>query len=159
MARDDALTGSEELLSLLNKVLEIETAFESLAEWEGYIKTKDTALADLVLRLYSDSNHHEAIVRSLFARMRGSGKATVPAPGPTVFSFEGATERQIAEGILRMETTARDTYGDILDLLDRIGPDALLKDGQSEEFMAEVKMLRTAEKTHVGLVGQFLDNL
>jgi hypothetical protein len=150
---------SDELASLMSKVLEVETAFESLAEWEGYLKTKNSALAELVLRLYSDSNNHMTIVRSLIRKTKVSDKVVEPPADTGTFSFDGVGERGIADNILLMERMAYDLYGQIVEVVNRFGPRNMLKDGHSEEFMSEVGSLRAAEQNHIKMVEQFIDTL
>lgn len=151
--------GTDELASLMGKVLEVETIFESLAEWEGYLKTKNSALADLVLRLYSDSNNHMTIVRSLILKTSVGDKVVEPSTETSTFSFDGVSERDIADDILRMERMAYDLYGQITEVVNRLGPDSVLKDGQSREFMSKVGGLRAAEQNHIKMVEQFIDTL
>lgn len=159
MAAAEVAKGSDELLSLMNKVIGIETDFESLAEWEGYIKTKDSALAELVLRLYSDSNNHGTIVRSLIRKVKDSDRATEALPSQSSFSFDGLSELEMANEILRMERMAHDLYDQILAAVERLHPEAVLKEGQSQEFMTKVNLLRAAEQAHMKLVEQFISKL
>ena len=150
----------DELHNLLRKALEVETGFESVAQWEGYVATKSDEFREVLFRLISDSEGHRRSVESLMAQVRVGGDTYGVPIRPREAVFRGKSDLEVMTEISKMEILMYNLYSDIRKALVESDISALLKDGSDRSsFISELESLIKDEDRHMKMVSQYVRNV
>jgi len=107
------LRDAEGMHKLLAKALQIESEYETLAEWQGYISLNNPTYRDLLLELISDSEKHATWVKEMLAMViLPAGYRAMELPPPT-FDFQGKSEFDTLMELERYEQLMLDLYSAI----------------------------------------------
>ena len=161
--RGDSLTtikDGEELRNLLHKALEVETGFESVAQWEGYVATKQDEFREVLFSLISDSEGHRRIVESLLKQVRATGKSSYPSVKSREIIFRGNNDLEMMTQISKMEILMYNLYSDIRKAFVASETELLLNDkGDAESFLTAIDSLIQDEAKHMEMVSRYVRNV
>jgi len=146
----------EELVSLLRSARQIEIAFESLAEWSGYVDAPNEDFRSTLFNMITESQRHRTMVDSLISMVNASS----PAPGapltPRAMDFKNKNEAQIMSEIGKYEKLAFDLYSQILQAVKESDLKVLLRDEKNANgFISTLEKLISEEKNHMDLAAKF----
>ena len=151
------VTLEDQFLLHLQRAFEIESTFESLMEWEGYIATKDPHVASLVLKLYSESETHAQMLRKLIAKIRHHGERWNPAQHPSDLDLRDKAEGQILKDILAFEKDAHKAYSEMSRILSEPEAASLVISDDIGSILSTVNILRNAELRHIRAVERAIE--
>ena len=152
------IKSSDELLALLRKAYEIETGFESVAQWEGYVSVADEDMRAVLFELISDSHAHSELIESLMTMVRrGDGNAAGQPFQPRTFSFKGKGDLEVMNEIARIEKVMLNMYSDLRAALDDADLSRLLsEEADGERFISGLNALIDEETKHVNIVARYV---
>jgi rubrerythrin len=154
---------AEELYKLLAKALQIESEYETLAEWQGYISLDNPKYRDLLFELISDSEKHAAWVKEMRGMVTLPPGHQAPDLPPAKFDFQGRSEFDTLMELERYEQLTLDLYTAIraaltisdlegkiheedlprmLKILDDLISDEIHHRDAVHSFVGQVKMIR-----------------
>jgi rubrerythrin len=152
-----AIRNGDELAGLLRKAHEIESSFESVVQWEGYVNVADSEMRAVLFELISDSNEHRRIVESLLAMVRTGGDAGSLPLQPKTFNFKGRNDAEVMNEIAKVEKLMFDMYSDILSAVDVSDLKSLLSDVEdAESFVSHLNTLIEGEAKHMAIVARYV---
>jgi len=154
------ITSGDELASFLARAKEIEMAFETVVQWEGYIDVKKEEFRDLLFKLISDSDRHDKLVDRLMSMVKmDQGTSSKPLT-PRTFTFKNKNEMEIMMEIGKYEKLIHDLYNNIMAGLNESNLRPLLKDeSKSPEFLSVLGQLIAEEKGHMNLVSKYVGKI
>ncbi|MDH3364990.1 MAG: hypothetical protein OEM29_03155 [Thermoplasmata archaeon] len=155
-----AIILGDELAGFLHKALEIERAFETVAEWEGYVSVEKKEFKNVLFQLVSDSNGHGRTVESLLKMVHtGNDYGELPLQ-PRVFNFGGKNELEVMSEISRIENIMFDLYSNIREALQDSDFHKLLIDkDNAAPFMTALDGLIDDETRHLSLISKYVRKL
>ena len=146
-----------ELAGLMRKALEIETGFESVAQWEGYVSVADAEMRALLFEIISDSDGHRRVVESLLSMVNVEDDAGARPLQPRSFSFKGKSDIEVMNEIARVEKLMFDMYSDIRSAIETSDVESLLSRGEDvERFKTLLDGLIQGEAGHMNLVARYV---
>ena len=155
-----SITLGDDLAGYLQKALEIEKGFETMAEWEGYVSVKEKEFREVLFQLVSDSARHSRTVESLLGMVRVTADNRGLPLQPREFSFKTKSEAEIMAEISRMEHIMFDLYSDIRESLRSSGPSNLLVDpDDASAFMTSLDELVNDESRHISIISKYVRKL
>jgi rubrerythrin len=113
------IRNAEELHKLLSKAQQIESEYETLAEWEGYISLDSPKYRDLLFELISDSEKHSIWVKEMLGMVILPEGYRAPELPPASFDFRGRSEFDTLMELERYEQLTLDLYSAIMGALGR----------------------------------------
>ena len=151
-----AIKSGSELAGLMKKALEVESGFESVAQWEGYVSVADAEMRALLFELISDSDEHRRIVESLLAMVIAGDDSALPLQ-PRTFSFKGKNDIEVMNEIARVEKLMFNMYTDILSAVQRSDLESFLSDPEDAAvFISQLKSLIEGEAKHMASVARYV---
>lgn len=147
---------SDELLTFLQKALEIEASFESMSQWESYINIKKDEFRDVIFELISESEKHRAMVEELISKVKVNPQWQMPSIRPREFNFKNKTEFEIMMELSRYEKLAYDIYKNIYDALKKSDMTSLIKEGGSAPFFSTLELLINDESEHQSKIARYV---
>lgn len=147
---------AEELHKLLAKALQIESEYETLAEWQGYISLSNPKYRDLLFELISDSEKHAAWVKDMLSMViipSGYQSATLPPPS---FDFQGKSEFDTLMELERYEQLTLDLYSAIKAALTRSDLQNVVRQGDLPKMLSTLDELIADEAHHRDAVHSFI---
>ena len=138
----------------------METGFESVAQWEGYVTTKQNEFREVLFSLISDSEGHKRIVESLLDLVRATGKSTYTPVKPREILFRGNNDLEMMTQISKMEILMYNLYSDIRKAFAASETEMLLNDkNDAESFLSAIDTLIQDEAKHMEMVSQYVRNV
>lgn len=151
------IKSGSELANLLRKALEIESGFESVAQWEGYVSVADPEMRALLFELISDSDGHRGVVESLLSMVRIEGDSDARPLQPRSFSFKGKSDIEVMNEIARVEKLMFDMYSDVRSAVETSDIESILSRGEDvERFKSLLDELIQGEAGHMTLVARYV---
>jgi rubrerythrin len=152
------IRNAEELHKLLSKALQIESEYETLAEWEGYISLDNPKYRDLLFELISDSEKHAIWVKEMLSMVVLPSGYKVPELPTASFDFRGKSEFDTLINLERYEQLTLDLYTAIKGALSRSDLIGKIREGDLERMLKILDDLISDETHHReavhSLVGQ-----
>jgi len=150
----------DELTSFLRKAKEIEMAFETTVQWEGYIDVKKDEFRELLFKLISDSDRHNNNVDQLISMIKTEHEADTKQLAARTFNFKNKNEMEIMMEIGKYEKLIHDLYSNILDGCKNSNMRALLKDENNiPAFISMLEKLIMEEQGHMNLVSKYVGKI
>ena len=147
---------AEELHKLLAKALQIESEYETLAEWQGYISLSNPKYRDLLFELISDSEKHAAWVKDMLGMViLPSGYQSAMLPPPS-FDFQGKSEFDTLMELERYEQLTLDLYSAIKAALTKSDLQKVVREGDLPKMLSILDELITDEAHHRDAVRSFI---
>ena len=138
----------------------MEIGFESVAQWEGYVTTKQNEFREVLFSLISDSEGHKRIVESLLDLVRATGKSTYTPVKPREILFRGNNDLEMMTQISKMEILMYNLYSDIRKAFAASETEMLLNDkNDAESFLSAIDTLIQDEAKHMEMVSQYVRNV
>ncbi|MEM2943658.1 MAG: hypothetical protein QXN93_00905 [Methanomassiliicoccales archaeon] len=150
------IRNSDELISYLQRVLEIESGFEQMSQWESYINVKKDEFRDVIFGLISESEQHRAMVEDLISRVKRSTDRPLPPIKPREFVFKNKTELEIMMELSKYEKLAYDLYKNILEALKRSDVKNLIAEKDVGHFFATLNSLVNDESEHQSRIARYV---
>lgn len=140
--------------------MELEIGFESVAQWEGYVATKQDEFREVLFSLISDSEGHRRIVGSLLDMVRATAKSSYTPVKPREITFRGSNDLEMMTQISKMEMLMYNLYSDIKKAFVASETELLLNDkGDAESFLSAIDLLIQDEAKHMEMVSQYVRNV
>jgi len=105
----------DELANLLMRTKEMEAAFESVADWEGYIDIRQDEFRSMLFYLISESQIRKNTVDFLISKTWVSQNPTLVLLAPRLLDFRNKHELEIMGEIGKYEKLALDLRTGILE--------------------------------------------
>ncbi len=147
---------AEELHKLLGKALQIESEYETLAEWEGYVSLSNPKYRDLLFELISDSEKHAQWVKEMLGMVVLPAGYKAPELPPASFDFKGRSEFDILMELERYEQLTLDLYNAIKGAVSRSDLKGKIKEGDLERMLRILDDLIADETRHRDAVHSFV---
>lgn len=152
-----AIKTPDELAGLIRKAHEIESGFEYVASWEGYVNVSDAEMRVLLFELISDSNEHRKTVESLLSMVKVEDDAGAMPLQPRSFNFKGKSDVELMNEIAKVEKLMFNMYSDIRSAIDSSDLESLLSRREDEErFKSLLDSLIEGEAEHMTLVSRYV---
>jgi len=148
----------DELQTLFEKAYLIESGFESLLIWDGYINVEEQN-KNLLFTLAHDSEGHKNLIKELSTKIKGINldeKLEDEKPG---FDFGNAIDEVIFAEIIKNERLALDLYTKIHDLTNKDFIKEYWKGDDYNEYFKTFKWLMEEEKKHINLINDLIGNV
>jgi hypothetical protein len=142
----------KDLLSLLQEAQTMESAFESVTEWEGFLTIGDNAVGQLLRRLMSESNAHERIVESMIRMVRTTEDVPAPSGDTSQVDFHAQDETALLLRLQEFELMMHDMYNDIRTALGKSDINSLVDARNAPIILKDLDTLVAAEAMHYKLV-------
>jgi hypothetical protein len=142
----------DELAAMLRKALQIEEGFESVAQWEAYVSTKDEDFRKMMFKLLSDSERHKDLVEQMLSRVKVSGPKMTGALAPRVFDFTGQEDQEVMDQLYKTENLMLTTYTLIKESLIESNVKEFIEPIDLEFILLTLSNLIKEEKIHATLV-------
>jgi len=140
--------------------LEIETGFESVAQWEGYVATKKEEFREVLFSLISDSESHKRLVESLLKQVRTTRRSSDIPIKPREITYRSNSDLEMMTKISRMEILMYNLYSDIKKAFNELDTELWLNDtGDAESFLSALDSLVKDEAKHMAMVSQYVRNV
>jgi hypothetical protein len=107
------IKNAEELHKLLTKAYQIETQYETLVEWEGYVMVTNPKYRETLFELISESEKHGAMVIALIDMVILPKEYSAPPLHKSTFDFSAKSEFDIMLDLMKYEQLAFDLYSAI----------------------------------------------
>jgi len=146
------LRTGEELAELLKRALQIEDGFESVGQWEAYVRTKDHEFRRMIFEMLAESAKHKGMVSDLLKMVNVSDKRQIAPLAPARFDFSGKEQLEIMDELYQTEILMLDTYSLINESLHGSDLDGLLLKGRREQFVKMLTELISDEGRHASMV-------
>lgn len=138
----------------------MEIGFESVAQWEGYVTTKQDEFREVLFSLISDSEGHRRVVESLLDLVRVTGGSSYTAIKSREVIFRGNNDLEMMTQISKMETLMYNLYSDIKKAFVASEKESLLNDNaDAESFLSSIDSLIQDEVKHIEMVSQYVRNV
>ncbi len=142
----------DELAELLKRGLQIEDGYESVGQWEAYVKTKDHEFRQLIFEMLAESAKHKGMVMDLLRMVNVSTERQIVPLAPARFDFTGKEHLEVMDELYQTEILMLDTYSLIRGSLHGADMETLLIPGQIETFMKMLSELISDEGRHASMV-------
>lgn len=140
--------------------MEVETGFESVAQWEGYVTAKQDEFREVLFRLISDSEAHRRKVESLLKQVRVTHRSSDLPLRPREIVFRGRSDLEIMAQISKMETLMHNLYSDIKKILVESDLGLMLNEGaDAEAFLSTLDLLIKDEEKHIAMVSVYVHSV
>ena len=153
------IRSSEELHKLLTKALEIETGYEEMAKWEGYVTVKNPKYRETIFELISESGKHATLVEALLGLVLIPKDYHPAPPRQMSFDFKGKSELEIMEILLHLEVVAYELYSDIKASVIASDMHGLILAEDQENFIKILEELIIDESHHKDLVSSHIGHV
>lgn len=150
------IRNSEELHKLLSKAYQIETEYETLAEWEGYVSVQNPKYRDLLFELISDSEKHAFMVKDLLSMVLLPQNYHAPVLQPASFNFSRKSEFDVMLELERYEQLTLDLYSAIRDAVLKSDVETHVRSGDLDAFVAILDKLIVDEAHHRDAVHSYV---
>ena len=147
---------AEELHKLLSKAFQIESEYETLAEWEGYISLSNPKYRDLLFELISDSEKHAMWVKEMLGMVILPAGYRAPELPPASFDFKGRSEFDTLMELERYEQLTLDLYTAIKGAVSRSDLKGKVKEEDLERMLRILADLISDETHHRDAVRSFI---
>ncbi len=147
---------AEELHKLLGKALQIESEYETLAEWEGYISLSNPKYRDLLFELISDSEKHATWVKEMLGMVILPAGYKAPELPPASFDFRGRSEFDTLMELERYEQLTLDLYTAVKGAVSRSDLKGKITEGGLERMLRILDDLIADETRHRDAVHSFV---
>jgi hypothetical protein len=142
----------DEFAETLQKALQIEEGFESVAQWEAYVSTQNDDFRKMIFQLLSDSARHKNLVEAMLSKVKVSNpKQSIPLK-PRVYDFTGREDQEVMDQLLKIENLMLNTYLLVNEALIHGDLDSLIEPADKELFLGSLSVLIKDENTHASLV-------
>jgi len=149
------IRSGNELVNLLIRANEIESAFENLSGWGAYVDVKGEEFRQILFSLVSESQRHKDILNSMISMIKTSQDSTVIPLTPVKLDFRNKHELEIMNEIGRYEKLALDLYSNIREALKKSDIKPLLhNESDAKDFMSSLEKLISEEREHADLVSK-----
>ncbi len=142
----------DELAELLKRALQIEDGYESVGQWEAYVKTKDHGFRRMIFEMLAESAKHKGMVTDLLKMVDVSTERQITPLAPTRFDFTGKEHLEVMDELYQTEMLMLDTYTLIRESLNGTDMETLLLPGQKESFLKMLTELISDEGRHASMV-------
>ena len=142
----------DELAELLVRTLQIEDGFESLGQWEAYVRTKDPEFRRMIFHMLAESAKHKRMIGDLLKMVSVSYHVEIAPLSPTKFDFSGKEQLEVMDELYQTEVLMRDTYSLILESIPSAGLDKLIVPGNDQMFRKLLDELIADEGRHATTV-------
>jgi rubrerythrin len=139
---------AEELHKLLSKALQIESEYETAAEWEGYVSVTNPRYRDLLFELISDSEKHATWVKDMLGMVVLPSDYRAPPLPPVAFDFRNRSEFDTLLELERYEQLMLDLYVAIKEAMQRSDVQGYIMPGESQRMMELLEQLIIEETGH-----------
>ena len=146
------LSTGDELAELLKRALQIEDGFESVGQWEAYVRTKDHEFRRMIFEMLAESAKHKGMVGDLLKMVNVSDERQIVPLAPARFDFSGKEQLEIMDELYQTEVLMLDTYSLIRESLHGTNMDDLLLHGRKEQFAKMLTELIADEGRHASMV-------
>ena len=146
------LQTGDELAELLKRALQIEDGFESVAQWEAYVVTKDHEFRRMIFQMLAESAKHKGMVGDLLKMVNVSDERQIAPLAPARFDFSGKEHLEIMDELYQTEVLMLDTYTLIKESLTGSNIDNILLKGRKEQFLKMLTELISDEGRHALMV-------
>jgi rubrerythrin len=150
------IRNAEELHKLLSKAQQIESEYETLAEWEGYISLDSPKYRDLLFELISDSEKHSIWVKEMLGMVVLPEGYLAPELPPATFDFRGRSEFDTLMELERYEQLTLDLYSAIKGALERSELKGVVREGDLDRMLRILDDLVSDETRHRDAVHAFV---
>ncbi len=140
------------MADMLKRALQIEDGFESVAQWEAYVITKDHEFRRMIFEMLAESAKHKVILGGLLKMVRVSDPGAIAPLAPAHFDFAGKENLEIMDDLYQTEILMFDTYTLIKESLHGADIEKLLLPGHKEHFMKMLNDLISDEGRHATMV-------
>lgn len=89
------IRSADELANVLRKALQIEEGFETIAQWEAYVSTKNPDFQKMIFQMLSESENHKHLVEGMLARVKVTDPRNSMPLAPRTFNFSGKEDQEI----------------------------------------------------------------
>jgi rubrerythrin len=107
------IKSGDEMANILRKALEIEMGFESVCQWEGYLKVGKNELKDTLYQMISESEQHKLMVENMLGKIKTSSNIQAFPIRPMTCNFNGKMDIEVMSEVLKIETMMKETYARI----------------------------------------------
>ena len=142
----------DELAELLARALQIEDGFESLGQWEAYVRTKDPEFRRMIFDMLGESTKHKRMIGDLLKMVIVSYHADIVPLSPTKFDFTGKEQLEVMDELYQTEVLMRDTYSLIGESIPVVDLGKLIIPGNEESFLKMLNELVSDESRHASIV-------
>ena len=146
------ITTGDELAELLMRAQQIEEGFESVGQWEAYVRTKDPEFRRMIFHMLAESAKHKVMIGDLLKMVSLSGQLQITSLSPTRFDFSGREQLEVMDELYQTELLMQDTYSLIRESLSGADMDKLLLPGRKEAFLKMLNELRSDEEHHATML-------
>ncbi len=138
----------------------METGFESVAQWEGYVAAKEDEFRQVLFELISDSEAHRKMVESLLEQVNATRSPSDLPLKPREITFRGKSDLEVMSQISKMETLMHNLYSDIKKVLAESDLGLILNEGADpESFLSTLDSLIRDEEKHMALVSVYVHSV
>jgi hypothetical protein len=146
------ITTGDELAELLMRAQQIEEGFESVGQWEAYVRTKDPEFRRMIFHMLAESAKHKVMIGDLLKMVSVSDRLQIASLSPTRFDFSGREQLEVMDELYQTELLMQDTYALIRESLSGADMDRLLLPGRKEAFLKMLNELRSDEEHHATML-------
>jgi hypothetical protein len=146
------ITTGDELAELLMRAQQIEEGFESVSQWEAYVRTKDPEFRRMIFHMLAETAKHRAVIGDLLQMVSVSEQPRIVPLSPTRFDFSGREQLEVMDELYQNELLMQDTYSLIRESLSGSDVENLLRPGQKEQFLKLLNELESDEGHHASLL-------
>lgn len=146
------MTTGDELADLLLRAQQIEDGFESVGQWEAYVKTRDPEFRRMIFHMLAESAKHKTIIGELLQMVSVSEQPRIAPLSPNRFDFSGREQLEVMDDLYQTELLMQDTYSLIRESVSSSDIEKLLRPGRKEPFLRLLKELESDEGHHASLL-------
>jgi len=146
------IRSAEELHKLLTKAWEVETQYETLAHWEGYIAASSDEFRATIFGLISESQKHEGLVKELLDSVILPKSYKAEPLQRKSFDFQGHSEFDVMTELGGYEHLAFDLYSRIKQAVKMSDVDGWIPREKQRRFMEILDQLIADESEHAQIV-------
>lgn len=146
------ITTGDELAELLMRAQQIEEGFESVGQWEAYVRTKDHDFRRMIFHMLAETAKHKVMISDLLKMVSVSDRLQIVPLSPTRFDFSGREQLEVMDELFQTELLMQDTYSLIRESLSGADMDKLLLPGRKEPFLKVLNELESDEGHHASML-------
>ena len=144
----------DELADLLKRAQQIEDGFESVGQWEAYVRTKDPIFRRMIFHMLAESAKHKRMIGDLLRMVSVSDRSEIAPLSPARFDFSSKEQLEVMDELYQTEVLMRDTYTLIRESLPNIDMQTILLPGKEEPFMKMLNELVSDESSHASMMSE-----
>jgi len=142
----------EELHKLVSKALEIETSYETIAQWEGYVAVNNPLYRETLFQLISESEKHKNMVQTMLDMIILPKGYQAPSLHQQTFDFRGKSEFDVMLELMRYEQLAFDLYCTVKRSVESTNLEGWIRPEDRASFMKMLDELIRDESEHKEIV-------